>query len=303
MIVWIASVPRSGNTFFRVVMHHLYGVDTYAAFKASEVLATAAAEDLVGHSKLPEALAAAVAAGKPDQIRAALDQLEDSNELFVIKTHARGNELFGTNYRAILVVRDGRDACVSYANYMLDIPCTSAALNTRCRGMVQSKSGLMDRRAWRDLAKIVVMNSMKSVGLRRWLVSRRIDRLYGWAEMNRSWLDRKRKPVVVYFDRLIDDPIATVTEAVDKLGIGLSPRADASVPSFHELKKRFPSFFRKGRTGDWKKHFSPAQERMFMERNRDMMVALNFVERPPISPAEISAPRGSQGFDAEYPLQ
>ncbi|CAN5830606.1 hypothetical protein BH18ACI4_BH18ACI4_28940 [soil metagenome] len=283
MVVWITSFGRSGNTFFRVVMHHLYGVNTYAAFNATEVLVTAGADQLVGHKELPPALKAAMAAGRPEQIRLALDELEASKELFVFKTHAWATELFETNYRAVLIVRDGRDALASYANYLVDIRFDSAAYKQRVRQMSQSRSGLFDRRAWIHLAKIATITSAKKVGLRHWLVARRIDQLLrersdshlNWSTMNKTWLEREPKPVIVYFNDLIRDPIGKVTDAVAKLGTGLVPRSGASVPSFAELKARYPSFFRKGTTGDWRNHFSAEQEELFRAYHKSMMTALD----------------------------
>ena len=48
----ITSPRRSGTTFFRVVMHRIYGVDTYAAFQAAEVLFTAGAGALAGNKRI-----------------------------------------------------------------------------------------------------------------------------------------------------------------------------------------------------------------------------------------------------------
>jgi len=283
MIVWIASSGRSGNTFFRVVMHELYGINTYAAFQAAEVLLIAGAEALVGHKELPERLQAAIAAGNAEQIRLALEELNAGKELFVFKTHAMAHELFGTNYRAILIVRDGRDALVSYANYLVDIRFDSAAFADRLRKMAHSKSELLNRRAWSHLAKMLVMAVAKRVGLRKWLVSRRIQRLlspdhelyFDWSKGNRSWLEYEPKPIIVYFDDLTRDPIGTVTRAVDSLGIGLVAKSDRPIPSFAELKNRYQSFFRKGTSGDWKNHFTPAQEELFRSQHGEMMKTLN----------------------------
>ncbi len=284
MIVWITSSGRSGNTFFRVVLHQVYGVNTYAAFQAAEVLVTARAEALVGHQQLPSLLQSAISSGNREQIRLALDQLEASSELFVFKTHAMAHELFGTSFRAILIVRDGRDALASYANYLVDIRFDSAAFADRLRRMVHSRAELLNRRAWSHLGKMLLMATAKKAGLRKWMVSRNIDRLlckdselyFDWSAGNRSWLERSPKPVVVYFNDLVHDPIGTVTRAVDSLRIGLVANSLTSVPSFPELKQRYPSFFRKGTSGDWKNHFSPAQEKLFRSQHGEVMEALNF---------------------------
>ncbi len=284
MIIWITSSGRSGNTFFRVVMHELYGVDTYAAFQAAEVLVTAGAEALVGHKKLPPALQTALVGDKSDQIRRALEDLEASEEIFVFKTHAMAHELFGTSYRAILIVRDGRDALASYANYLVDIRFDSAAFSERLRRIAHSRSELLNPHTWTQIGKIFLMASAKKAGLRRWLISRRIDRLlcqsnesyFAWSEGNRSWLNREPKPVVVYFEDLTRDPIETVKRAVDSLGTGLVARSDRSVPSFNELQKLYPSFFRRGISGDWKNHFSHRQEQLFRSQHGELMKALNF---------------------------
>ncbi len=284
MIVWITSSGRSGNTFFRVVLHQLYGVNTYAAFQAAEVLVTAGAEALVGYQKLPVALQSAIISGNSGQIRVALDQLEASSEIYIFKTHAMAHELFGTNYRAILLVRDGRDALASYANYLVDIPFDSAAFAERRRRMAGSSSELLDGHAWIRLIKMLAVAGAKTLGLRRWMISRQIDRLlseesplyFDWGTGNRSWLEREPKPVVVYFEDLTRDPIGTVTHAVNSLNIGLKLKSGGSVPSFDELKQRYPSFFRRGTSGDWRNHFSPAQEELFWLKHEEMMKALKF---------------------------
>ena|SRR5882724_5155372 len=286
MIIWIASYQRSGNTFFRVVMHHLYGVNTYPVFHAGEELVTAGAGELVGHKERPAVLQTAIESGKPELIRRALDELEASQELFVFKTHAAANQLFGTNYRAVLVVRDGRDAIASFANFRVDVRFEIEGLKFALHKMSQSKAELLNLHWWSYIAKLLIVKGAKKLGLRTWMVSRRIDQLIrgnrkhdvylDWTKMNRSWLEREPRPVIVYFNDLIRDPIATVTGAVDKLGIALVPSDDTPLPSFLELKNRYPNFFRKGTSGDWRNYFSPLQEELFRSKHQEMMKRLNF---------------------------
>lgn len=75
MILWISSEGWSGNTFFRIVMHQLYGINTYAAFNASEVLVNAGAGELVGAQEQPRSLREALTEGDPRRIRMALEEL------------------------------------------------------------------------------------------------------------------------------------------------------------------------------------------------------------------------------------
>lgn len=265
-------------------MHHIYGIRTYAAFNASEVLRAAGAGELVGAEELPSRLREAMQSGDPERIRLALTELDARKELYVFKTHAKADQLFGTRFRAILILRDGRDAIASYAHYLVDLRFDAKAFRHRLRKMRRSKSELLSAASWAHLAKVVLVSGMRRFGLRKRLVSWRIDHLldqhhrlhFHWTTMNRSWLDREPKPSVVYFNDLILDPVTTVTNAVEKLGIGLVPDPGAAIPSFAELQRKYASFFRKGSSGDWKNHFSPAQHERFRIEHETMMRRLGF---------------------------
>lgn len=97
MIVWLASYPRSGNTFFRLLLHCSYGINTYSVYR-DKVLHELGADEAVGQQPLP----------------APLDQLAKTPEIYFVKTH----ELPNDDNPAIYLVRDGRDALVSHAHYI-----------------------------------------------------------------------------------------------------------------------------------------------------------------------------------------
>lgn len=96
MTVWLASYPRSGNTFLRIVLHRLYGVPTYSIYDDDDPVAQRIGPHLVGYRPKPV-----------DRARMA-----ESAEVFFTKTHKRHK---GDHQRAIYLVRDGRDAVVSQA--------------------------------------------------------------------------------------------------------------------------------------------------------------------------------------------
>ena len=87
MIIWLASFPRSGNSFFRVVSRTVFGREIYSVY--AEKYAPADSKTL--------------------------QEMDLDNELHLIKTH----EMPSDANPAIYLVRDGRDALVSLAWYNL----------------------------------------------------------------------------------------------------------------------------------------------------------------------------------------
>jgi hypothetical protein len=96
VIVWLASFPRSGNTFLRIVLHELYGLPTYSIYDDDDPVAQRVGTDLVGWSASEDK-----------------DALDASPDVCFVKTHRarRGDD----ERPAIVLVRDGRDSLVSYS--------------------------------------------------------------------------------------------------------------------------------------------------------------------------------------------
>lgn len=90
--VWLASYPRSGNTFLRIVLHHAFGLKSASVYP-NDLGGKKALEEFAGHVE-----------HGPD-LQARLKQCG----LPLIKTH----ELPNDQRPAIYIVRDGRAACVS----------------------------------------------------------------------------------------------------------------------------------------------------------------------------------------------
>jgi hypothetical protein len=88
MIRWLASFPRSGNSYFRVVSKNLFNYEIYSIY--------------------PEKRA-------PVENVGGLDHVTEAQEIYLLKTH----EVKPDNNPAIYLVRDGRDVLVSYTWYSL----------------------------------------------------------------------------------------------------------------------------------------------------------------------------------------
>lgn len=97
MIVWLASYPRSGNTFFRMLLFCKYGIPTSSVYDEPDLVQIGATK-AVGHEPLTKSI----------------PELAKEDKLYLIKTHERPSD----EYPAIYLVRDGRDALVSHTRYL-----------------------------------------------------------------------------------------------------------------------------------------------------------------------------------------
>ena len=91
-VVWLASYPRSGNTFLRTILWHCFGLRSASVYP-KDLGGNRALEEYVGHIE------------HGPQIR---EQLRE-NGIALIKTHRPPQDA----NPAIYVIRDGRAACVS----------------------------------------------------------------------------------------------------------------------------------------------------------------------------------------------
>jgi hypothetical protein len=109
MIIWLASYPRSGNTFTRAVLRHYFDIESFSIHgDYSDIGKNDRLGNLVGHS-----------AG--DLSTLDLNAMRNSKELFFIKTHHIPHEYMERQDGVIYVVRNGMDACLSYLKYIHNI--------------------------------------------------------------------------------------------------------------------------------------------------------------------------------------
>jgi hypothetical protein len=226
MLIWLASYPRSGNTFCRVLLHRLYGVPTYSVYPEPDWGPVA---DIIAHQELP----------------ASLEEMAADRQTYIVKTHdLPGND----DYPAIYLVRDGRDAVVSYARYILafrvhdDIPKTEELFRDRLRKLIEK--GNPTGGEWSANVK-------------------------GWS--------RRPNTVVVKFEELVKEPVETVQRAINGTACALNETsAPNRIPDFAELKQLMPEFFRRGQIGAWKSEMPPDLHTLFWDCCGDVMLELGY---------------------------
>ncbi len=170
-----------------------------------------------------------------------LPNLHRDEDYHFIKTHEVARE----DYPAIYLVRDGRDALVSYAHFILDY------------SQGASSSSEEYYRILEDL-----ITSTTSFG--------------GWSANVRGWTTRRTPTVVVKFEALITSPLDELQRAMASIGYR-SPQIDVDkLPSFDELHQKFPQFFRKGRVGAWREELPDNLHALFWRHHRGTMHRMGY---------------------------
>gem|GEM_PF-997989 len=114
MIIWLASYPRSGNTFFRVLMNSVFNIKTYSIYDDRfDIGADKKLSDVVGHEFLPEGFSICSA--------------RRSSEVFVLKTHDYPSEVCESD-KVIYLIRDGRESTLSFFRFHKDFMGVSKCL-------------------------------------------------------------------------------------------------------------------------------------------------------------------------------
>lgn len=125
-VVWLASFPRSGNTFVRILLKELYGQEALSLYEDDP---------------------SAVDPGS-------LADLRKDPRLYFIKTHEAPDD----DSPAILLTRDGRDAMVSYAHFIEDYgllkPSPIGRAVSACRSKIEER--LLGRPPFEQLLRRVV---------------------------------------------------------------------------------------------------------------------------------------------------
>jgi hypothetical protein len=98
VIVWVASFPRSGNTFLRIALNRLYAVRTSVVYDL-DYPADRVGYSLVGFTERP----------------GSYEAMRESPDVHLVKTHNPRDERIQDIDKAICLVRDGRDSLVSWA--------------------------------------------------------------------------------------------------------------------------------------------------------------------------------------------
>lgn len=134
MIIWLASYPRSGNTFCRVLLNYAFGLKTYSIYDdKNDIGADERTTKVVGHEFLPEGFS--------------IEEARDAAELYVVKTHGKPTKDMA-NDKVIYLIRDGRESTVSFQRYLSNFTKKNVSIDDVIIGDVPFDSWGEHVKAW-----------------------------------------------------------------------------------------------------------------------------------------------------------
>ena len=238
--VYIASYPRSGNTWVRLLLEHSLGFATETRQPVGREFFSAITNRDSHITQLPS--------------------------LHLVKTHAFA---VSGDDPVIYVLRDGRDAAVSYWHH------TSAYGNGYKGSFSQFLRELYSKRDW-------------------WP-----DHVYHWLKT-----DKSHPKIVVRFEDLIKDQEKELGRLVSFLGLEPVRKFEEfkDVLGFEKLNKISPDFFRGGRRGGWTDCFTDEDKRFFLEHDWGMLQQFDYVAREghPMSDSGEAILREQEGWIRRY---
>ena len=268
-IVWVASFPKSGNTWTRTFLHNLVrlqageqgpqdinAMNRFSTWDLNKKYYT----ELLGFEPTSEQRKE-IAATRPK----VQQQIADAADGIVfIKTHHalvmdRGHSAinFAVTSGAIYIVRNPLDVAISYAHHM---------------------SGTIDK----------AIELMGIENLETNVTEKTVYEVYGsWSQHVRSWTRNAHRTIyVMRYEDMLADPRKAFGGLARHLLLDVTPeqlaqaidnssfeklRAQESKEGFVERPKAAQQFFREGRSGQWRERLTPAQiERIVRDHGAQM---------------------------------
>jgi hypothetical protein len=225
--VWIASYPRSGNTFLRIILQNIFRVPTYSLYNVEGQSFRDPSADPLDEAPL-----------LPANWRQLTSDSSSATRL-LIKTHGPPED----DSPAIYVVRDGRAATHSYYHY-------HQKFSFEQPGLVEVIAGACQ--------------------------------FGGWSAHYGAWHPKTRPDTLfLRYEELVNQPAEIIPQLAAFLQ--LEPTG-GRLPTFEELQKTYPNFFRRGQNTDYTTQWTPGQMALFNRLHGGVMKELGYPLAPGSEP-------------------
>lgn len=276
-IVWLASYPKSGNTWVRIFLNnYLQNSDTPADINNLEDSMHAGTRELF--DRLTGVESSDLTAVEIDRVRPWMYRrwAEESPETLFVKVHDAyrctdtGEPIFPqeATKTAVYIIRNPLDIAASMANHL------SITLDKSIAYMADEQYALA-----RSGSKL----------------HRQLPQFMGsWHSHVQSWTRQTELPVhLVQYEALRQAPLATFEQLVRAVGLPVEPERLAravAFSSFNQVKQQetavgfkerlpdTPAFFRHGQAGRWQTELSPAQIETICYHHQQTMQASGYLD-------------------------
>jgi len=279
-IVWLASYPKSGNTWFRIFLTNLLlDGDEPADINQLEKTPIASErnmfDDAVGFE------AADLSYDEVDRLRPAVyEQLSrEAEEVRFMKIHdaytyvdgCKDKPLVSLNAArgAVYILRNPLDVVISFANH------SGISIDKAIERATDEKNCFCARPGR-------LHNQLR-------------QRLLSWSSHVLSWVDAPGIEVhVMTYEEMKRNPLATFTAAIHFAGLQKTRLQVEKALAFSDFKEiqlqekekgfkekpvKCESFFRKGNVGDWKEVLTDAQVQTVIRQHRDVMTRFGYLDQ------------------------
>ncbi|MGE0090835.1 MAG: sulfotransferase domain-containing protein [Bacteroidales bacterium] len=275
-VVWLASYPKSGNTWFRVFMTNLLSDNDIPA-NINDLAETSISssrrvfDDYTGLSSSDLSFEE-IDKLRPDVYRM---QSEESSELLFKKVHdqfyfvSNNQPLFPPEISkgAVYLIRNPLDVLVSFAYH------SAKPVNKMINALNNPEYAFCDKND-------KLQNQLRQI-------------LGSWSGHVQSWTEQKLIPVhVIRYEDMINNTFESFSNAIRFLGIQKTDqqirdaiqRSDFRILSEQEKENGFKEkmiqskfFFRKGKIGDWRNHLDNEIQNKIIENHKDTMIKFGYL--------------------------
>jgi hypothetical protein len=276
-IIWLASYPKSGNTWFRVFLTNLLrDADTPASINELESTPIASARGVFDNNMGFEA--SDLTADEIDRLRPELyiHLAENATEQLFMKIHDAYTDVadnmslipHAATGGALYFIRNPLDVAVSFAHHNGSDYDTSI---TRMADKAFAFCGKPDR----------LHNQLR-------------QKLLSWSNHILSWVDSAPFPVcLLRYEDMKSQPLETFTKAIRFAGLDytreqISKAIDFSLfdvvqqleeaEGFREKNSASSRFFRKGQIGSWREELNETQAKRIVDDHREVMRRFGYLD-------------------------
>nr|WP_321487030.1 sulfotransferase domain-containing protein [uncultured Draconibacterium sp.] len=277
-IVWLASYPKSGNTWFRMFLAN-YQKDTENPVSLEEIEPTSISsnaidfEEQIGLNPF-ELFPDEVDLYRPDLYYIQSKKAEKNGEIRYKKMHdaytlnRNGEPLFPADISkgVVCFVRNPLDVCVSYANHS-------------AKKIEKTLDFILDENS--------SLSGKKGGQLRQILMS--------WKSHVQSWKNQSVIPIhFVRYEDMLQKPVETFGEIVRFMGVECNEeRLKRAIinsdfknlqqmeqeQGFREKMQLCENFFWKGKIGNYREYLSEGQIQRIVEYNYDTMKEFGYIDK------------------------